>query len=667
MKTDEGRRNAAVVLSLVFILFSIYGFTTPKTVTLEDDGLFIMASLDGGVAHPPGYPLFTFLGHLFSFLPLESPAFRIHLLSGLLGALACGVLYLVMVEAGVSRWFSFIAALSYGVSEHFWSQSIIAEVYGLNALLCFAVLYFCLRFKNKENGSFFDLAFAALFFGLGLANHWPLVVLAFPGFVMLLLPYWKELLKRIPGLLLLSLFSAGMPYAWMVWRSQQPELTAFYGPISSFKEFWFYFSRKGYAGVDVSPSAGMSDRLEFIQHFFGESFMQVSPVGALLAAFGLYWLLKEKKYGLLAASVWIFLAHSVVLIFLLGFDFEFLNLAVFRPYPLVSYGMIAFWMGCGFCLVWGNVRKQVSEISPVFGRIPVLAMLIPIFVFGKNLEANNRSRDQFAETNARMVFEELEPDAVLFVYGDSETGPLGYFHFAEGLRKDITLLSMQGLVYPNRLFSPLISEGKKKQHVETFIRNTQKPVYFMTSENDFPNPFGTTHFGFFKKVNREGNASAIQLRFEKRVEQYFQRLVQEEKPKDRWNRHRHNKLMHQFGDFLGYTVLSGDPELNRKASALVDAMGNQYYGLTGMAEILIQHGNSSHLQQVQQWLENADLLMDETLSKERKGRHNYLRGFLAYRLGQQEKAISFFRKSLKAYMHPENPSRNALKQLGVSD
>ena len=154
---------------------------------------------------------------------------------------------------------------------------------------------------------------------------------------MLLLPYWKELLKRIPGLLLLSLFSAGMPYVWMVWRSQQPELTAFYGPISSFKEFWFYFSRKGYAGVDVSPSAGMSDRLEFIQHFFGESLMQVSPVGALLAAFGLYWLLKEKKYGLLAASVWIFLAHSVVLIFLLGFDFEFLNLAVFRPYPCLLY------------------------------------------------------------------------------------------------------------------------------------------------------------------------------------------------------------------------------------------------------------------------------------------------------------------------------------------
>ena len=52
-------------------------------------GLFIMASLDGGVAHPPGYPLFTFLGHLFLFFPgipgiQDSPA------EWLLGALACG-------------------------------------------------------------------------------------------------------------------------------------------------------------------------------------------------------------------------------------------------------------------------------------------------------------------------------------------------------------------------------------------------------------------------------------------------------------------------------------------------------------------------------------------------------------------------------------------------
>ena len=56
MKAEASPRQWAFVLSIVLILFSIYGFTTPRTVTLEDDGLFIMASLDAGVAHPPGYP-----------------------------------------------------------------------------------------------------------------------------------------------------------------------------------------------------------------------------------------------------------------------------------------------------------------------------------------------------------------------------------------------------------------------------------------------------------------------------------------------------------------------------------------------------------------------------------------------------------------------------------
>ena len=665
MKAEASPRQWAFVLSIVLILFSIYGFTTPRTVTLEDDGLFIMASLDAGVAHPPGYPLFTLLGHLFSYLPLDSPAFRIHLLSGLLGAAACAVLYLNLNLAGVPSWFSFISALAYGVSEHFWSQSIIAEVYGLNALLCFSVLLFCLRFLKIPGNPIRELGVAALCFGLGLANHWPLVVLVFPAFALLLLPKWRFILKWIPILFAIALGSAGLLYLWMVWRSLQPGLTGFYGPINSLKEFWFYISRQGYAGVDVSPSADMSDRFGFIQHFAGEALMQISPAGAVFAVFGIFWLIRKQTYGILAATVWIFLAHSIGLIFLLGFDYEFLNLAVFRPYPLVSYGMLAFWMGCGFCLAWDKIRPWVKDGKPVFKLIPLFGLLIPIFLLQKNLNANDRRHDHFAENNARMILGGLEPDAVLFVYGDSETGPLGYFHFAEGVRPDIKLLSMQGLVYPNRILSPLISEGRKKAVIESFLRDTQKPVYFMTSENDFPNTFGNIHFGFYKKMNRRGNSSSIQLRFDKGVENYFKTLVEGPKPNDRWNRHRHNKLMHQFGDFLGYTLLSEDPKLNNRAGGLVKAMENQYYGLTGMAEILIQHGNSNHLKTAHEWLAKADSLMDETLSKERLGRHHYLRGFLAYRIGNREQAIKQFRSSLKVYKHPENPSRNALQRLNV--
>ena len=38
-----------------------------------------------GVAHPPGYPLFTILAKLFTYIPVGSTAYRVNLLSCVLG------------------------------------------------------------------------------------------------------------------------------------------------------------------------------------------------------------------------------------------------------------------------------------------------------------------------------------------------------------------------------------------------------------------------------------------------------------------------------------------------------------------------------------------------------------------------------------------------------
>lgn len=74
-------------LLLVSALLVLYGWSAPRTVALEDDGLFLLAAYFNGVAHPPGYPLYTLLAHLITYLPLGSVAWRVHLLSGIFGAL----------------------------------------------------------------------------------------------------------------------------------------------------------------------------------------------------------------------------------------------------------------------------------------------------------------------------------------------------------------------------------------------------------------------------------------------------------------------------------------------------------------------------------------------------------------------------------------------------
>ena len=659
------------VLAIALILFTVYAFSAPRSVTLEDDGLFIVASMGAGVAHPPGYPLYTILGYLFSFLPIDPPAFRIHLLSGVLGALAGGVLFLIMRRVELPRLISMAAALAYGLSEHFWSQAIIAEVYTLNALLCFTVILFCLRALRKNADLRWELCWAALCFGLGMANHWPLVVAAAPALLILLLPRIKEvlMLRTLPLLTAVATLPPVLLYSWMVWRSQNPEVISFYGPLESFEEFRYYFSRQGYGSVDTSPSAKIFDKLQFTGHFLRESLFLFTPVGAALAAAGLYQLYRERRHQLLAATVWIFFAHSLLLILMLGFDYEFLNLAVFRPYPLVGYAMLAFWMGCGLTLLWNLLRGYLQARLPrpvlsaaVANGAAALAMLIPLFLLQHNLAVNERRDEGMAERYARVLMEELEPNSVLFVTGDLPTAPVGYMRYAEEFRPDVQVMNTQGLVYPSRLFSPPVTKQFETDSIANFIENDPRPIYYTTNIVDFPNPYGSVLFGLYRKVQR--GEHELQLRLPEHTERHFASVLEEDSP-DRWNRHLHDRLMQQYGEFVGYMVLSEapDPVWNEKTEAMVAAMQDQYFGLIGMAEMLIKYGDTGQLQTVQQWLQRAEGLKGETLSKEMEGRHYYRLGYVAYRLGQLTEAEALFRRALEVHDHPDNPAWQVIDDI----
>ena len=716
-ESGGGSRLAEWLTALVAVavLFVLYAFTAPRSVIFEDDGLFIMAAVDAGVAHPPGYPLYTILGYLFSFLSIiDPPAFRIHLLSGLLGAAACGLLFMVARAAGMPRLFALVTALAYGVSEHFWSQTIIAEVYSLNVLLSLAVLLLCMQAaaqpvqrtkkaakrslrQGRPNRSPLEgeperqgrspppsrwgviaktfskdgswprqpLLWAAFCFGLGLANHWPLMVLAAPAFAVLLFPHLRSwrfsvLMTRLTALAGVALATALTLYLWMVWRSFQPGIIAFYGPIDSISDFWYYISRQGYGGVDSSPSAGIVDKLGFAGYFSKQVLFQYTVPGVLLAALGIDYLYRQGRGLLLIATIWIFLAHSLLLILALGFDYEFLNEAVFRPYPLVSYGILALWMGCGLCFVWDKFPLKGGAI------IQALALVIPLYMLLQNLPVNDRSDDDFADRYGRMLLQGLEPEAVLFVVGDTTTAPLGYLHYIEGLRPDVLLINTQGLVYPSRLFVPPTTSSRRARAFSAFMEGNsgRRPVYTINANDDIPNPNGTVHYGFYQKVDPAGEPSSITLLFDREVVDYFRSIVSGPLPEDRWNRHQHSILLQQFGNFLGYTAMSADPVLRRTAAELVEAMQNQYYGLVDMAEILIEHGyNAEHLQTAQELLNRAEPLQDETLSKDMRGRHHYRRGFLNYRLGRMDDAVREFRLSIEANDHPDNPSRQGLSLL----
>ena len=658
----EGAACAAAVLGPLVL----YVLTLPRTVVLEDDGLFLMAGEHFGVAHPPGYPLYTLLCHLFMQLPLGSPAVLGHVSSAALGALACGGVYACARLLGAARLPALTAAWLFGASEHFWSQAIIAEVYTLNALLFFATYAMILHgMRHPERGWAWTGAAAA--YGLSLANHWPLMVLATPGLLAAALPARRRLLPKLPRLALVAFACAGLPYAWMVVRSWQEPLISFYGPIDDGGAFWHYVSRSGYADVDVSPSAGWADRLAFLGWLGTQLLWQVTPPGCALAALGLWALLRRgRSAGIVraAGSVPVFMGNSAMLIALLGFDFDAYNVAVFRPYSLVCYGLAALWMAVGAQFLLDRLASA-GRTEPWLrtGAAALAGAGMVAYSVSADWNVNDRSGSDFAERYADAMFGLLPRNAVLFVFGDAEIGPLGYFRFVERRRPDVTLISTQGLVYGNRLYSWRLPKRQRQAILRRFVIETDRPVFYTVGEDDVPHGLGVRRHGFVKEVDRESAPETLELRFHEGADRYFETLVNS-RPTDAWEQFRRTKLLFLYGDHLGYAVLSANPVLLERIRPLLALADGSFFSLIGMAEVLMEHGTEAHLAQVEEWLRTAERMQDEIMSKERRARFLYLRGFCAFRLGRRAEAVALFEKSRATYPHPKNAAVGALQQLG---
>ncbi|MCE2446883.1 MAG: DUF2723 domain-containing protein [Candidatus Latescibacteria bacterium] len=119
----------------------VYGMTLCPTVYVEGSGELIGAAYRLGTAHPTGYPLFCLSSRLIALaLPWVSPAMAINAASALFAAACCGALAAVLYGRGVRPVVALAAALALAFSRTFWSQAVIAEVYGLALLLVVLVL-----------------------------------------------------------------------------------------------------------------------------------------------------------------------------------------------------------------------------------------------------------------------------------------------------------------------------------------------------------------------------------------------------------------------------------------------------------------------------------------------------------------------------------------------
>lgn len=69
----------------------LFALTAARDIALGDSAEFVTVAATLGVAHPPGYPLLSLLGHALTWLPVGPLPFSVNLISVLASAAAADV------------------------------------------------------------------------------------------------------------------------------------------------------------------------------------------------------------------------------------------------------------------------------------------------------------------------------------------------------------------------------------------------------------------------------------------------------------------------------------------------------------------------------------------------------------------------------------------------
>ncbi|MBO6555721.1 MAG: DUF2723 domain-containing protein [Pseudomonadales bacterium] len=474
---------ALLLIPVVVIPLIAYALTMPGSITLEDAGLFQMVCTQGGLSHPPGYPLFTLACQN---LLISDHIQAGNMISAVFGALTIAVFYLLM-----NRYFdtaiAATAALTYGFSLTFWQQSIIIEVYTLSALLFYLTWLTLSSFVQSRDRHYWFIS--CFIFGLALSNHWPLMLLATPALIAVVWPilrhHFAELIQPRPLMVALVSFTAGLlPYSTLIFSDGSG--FGVFGAVTDRSDFFDYVSRAPYN--DHHLSADWLDRAEYLAWLAPEALNQLGiPVG--IAALGGLALMIRDRHELLLPSLLNLAGGTIILVLLLGFEFDARGRSIFQPYPIIAWGSLTMWLGYLLCSLNRSLERPIMKSALLIATVAAVSLA--------NLPSTYRGADRWVEDYFTSMLSALPQDAVLFVDGDLLSFPLGYLHFVEKQRTDISLLNWSSLTFPNRLSPAMATKKEKEATIIEFVSRTERPVFVVE-----PTLAPLTHYGWFSQVNR---------------------------------------------------------------------------------------------------------------------------------------------------------------------
>ena len=430
---------------------TIYYNTLYPSIPGGDSGELISTAHVLGVAHPPGYPLFTLITKGWSMLiPVGSIAWRANLLASVFASGAGVLIHLSAVA--LTGWTScgVVAVGLFSFARLQWLYSITGEVFAFNNFLVAALIYQLIRFHATP--SLGRGCGGALICGLALSNqHTSIlyVVVAAPWVL-----FFGDSPCRTPaGVLKLGLSGmAGMlPYAFMVYSALTNTATLTWGDQSTVEGFLKHLLRKEYGTFSLAKggreTASFTTALQ--THAASLSAETMHLVGPL-ALLGL--LVFTPPAPVMRRAKW---ALLLMLTVYLGFFNWRANLDLSNP--LLAGVQERFWMQPNIIIVlfaaMGFKVVCFNGSGPFFReqRGGWVALWMAFAFLAAQVQCNYTDRDESQNTHVRdfghSLLKGLPPNAILLCYGDLPGNAARYVQTCDGVRPDVRVIDLEMMTF----------------------------------------------------------------------------------------------------------------------------------------------------------------------------------------------------------------------------
>lgn len=141
-------RDKAIVVGMFIGVAAFYvAMCGPTVVPYRDAGEMTVLAHTLGVAHPPGYPLYTVVGKIFSLVPVGNAAYRTNLMSAVMAAGAV-VLLFWMLRHWIGILPAILGSLFFCFSNPFLELACVSEMYTMGMLMLVLLLFILACLEN---------------------------------------------------------------------------------------------------------------------------------------------------------------------------------------------------------------------------------------------------------------------------------------------------------------------------------------------------------------------------------------------------------------------------------------------------------------------------------------------------------------------------------------